>query len=125
MDTIGAPNDRESMLIEKEQEKWRLFAQGDFATIWDLYTDDFINIGWTPTGMVRQNKQEAFDVLSKVRLDQAEIALTDFHVVHVNDRAAIVTYKVAAPFATLFASSVWAERDGDWKTVFYQASTIQ
>jgi hypothetical protein len=46
----------EAALIEKEQEKWRLFGQGDFATVSDLYREDFLNLGWTPTGMVLQDK---------------------------------------------------------------------
>jgi hypothetical protein len=120
-----APKEIEAMLIAKEQEKWRLFAQGDFAMVSALYREDFLNLGWTPTGMVLQNKQDMFAVLAQVPPSQVEIALSDFHVVHGNERAAIVTYKVKAPFGTLFVSSAWAEQAGAWKTVFYQASVGQ
>jgi hypothetical protein len=54
-----------------------------------------------------------------------EITLSDFPVVHGNERAAVVTDKVMAPFGTLFVSSVWAEQAGEWETVFYQASAGQ
>lgn len=114
----------EAALIAKEQEKWRLFGEGDFATVSDLYRDDFLNLGWTPTGMVLQNKEEMLAMLAQVPA-QGEIALSDFHVVHANDGAAVVTYKVTAPFGALFVSSVWAKQAGEWQTVFYQASAGQ
>ncbi len=121
--TMG-PKEIESMLTKKEQEKWDLFAEGDIATASELYADDFINLGFTPTGMVRQNKKEAFDMLAQVPPMPGSISLTDFLVVHGDDRSAVVSYKVAAPFGNLFVSSVWVERNGEWKTVFYQASPI-
>ncbi len=118
------PKEHEAMLVAKEQEKWRLFGQGDFAAVSNLYRDDFLNLGWTPTGMVLQNKEEMLAMLAQVPA-QGEIALSDFHVVHANEGAAVVTYKVTAPFGTLFVSSVWAEQAGEWQTVFYQASAGQ
>lgn len=121
---LSDPQATEAMLIAKEQEKWQLFGQGDFATVSDLYRDDFLNLGWTPTGMVLQNKEEMLTMLAQVPA-QGEIALSDFHVVHANEGAAVVTYKVTAPFGALFVSSVWAEQTGEWQTVFYQASVGQ
>ena len=50
------------------------------------------------------------------------ISLTDFLFVHGDGHSAVISYKVAAPFGNLYVSSVWAERNGEWKTVFYQAS---
>ena len=116
------PQEVESMLIAKEQEKWDLFGQGNFAAASELYADDFINLGFTPAGMVRQNKKETFDMLAQVPSMSGGISLTDFLVVHGDDQSAVVSYKVAAPFGNLYVSSVWAERNGEWKTVFYQAS---
>jgi len=114
----------ESMLIKKEQQKWDLFGQGNIAAASELYADDFVNLGFTPAGMVRQNKKEAFDMLAQVPPMSGGIALTDFLVVHGDSHSAVVSYKVAAPFGNLFVSSVWVERNGEWKTVFYQASPI-
>jgi len=114
--------DIETMLIKKEQQKWDLFGQGNIAAASELYADDFINLGFTPTGMVRQNKKEAFDMLAQVPPMPGGISLTDFLVVHGDDHSAVVSYKVAAPFGNLFVSSVWVERNSEWKTVFYQAS---
>ena len=121
---IMSAKEIESMLIKKEQQKWDLFAQGDFTAASTLYADDFINVGVTPTGMVRQNKKEAFDMLAQIPPMSGGISLTDFLVVHGDDQSAIISYKVAAPFGNLFVSSVWAERNGTWTTVFYQASPI-
>jgi len=116
------PQEIETMLIAKEQQKWDMFSQGNFAAVSELYADDFINVGFTPTGMVRQNKKDAFDMLAQVPPMPGEISLTDFLVVHGDDHSAVVSYKVAVPFGNLYVSSVWVERNGDWKTVFYQAS---
>ena len=120
--TTMSPQEVESMLIAKEQQKWDLFGQGNIATASKLYADDFINLGFTPAGMVRQNKQEAFDMLAQVPPMPGGVSLTDFLVVHGDDQSAVVSYKVAAPFGNLFVSSVWVERNGEWKTIFYQAS---
>lgn len=125
MNSAGAPQDLESLLIHKEQETWRLLAQGQIAALADLYADDFINIGWTPTGMVRQARQDAFAALDTLPRGQAAARLSDLHVLQVNEHTAIVTYKVVAAFATLWATSIWAARDGTWKTVFYQASPLE
>lgn len=119
-----SPQEIESMLVKKEQQKWDLFGQGDIAAASELYADDFINLGFTPAGMVRQNKKEAFDMLAQVPPMPGGISLTDFLVVHGDAHSAVVSYKVAAPFGNLFVSSVWVERNGEWKTVFYQASPI-
>ena len=125
MNPADAPQNLESLLIYKEQEKWRLLAQGQIAALADLYAEDFINIGWTPTGMVRQTRQDAFAALDTLPRGQAAARLSDLHVLQVNEQTAIVTYKVVAPFATLWATSIWAVRDHTWKTVFYQASPLQ
>lgn len=114
----------ESMLINKEQEKWDLFAQGNFTAVSEMYADDFINVGFTPAGMVRQNKEDALAMLSQVPPMPGGISLTDFLVVHGDDNSLVLSYKVSAPFGNLYVSSVWAERNGEWKTVFYQASPI-
>lgn len=119
-----SPQEIESMLIKKEQQKWDLFAQGDMKTVSALYADDFINVGFTPAGMVRQNKQEAFDMLAQVPPMPGGISLSDFLVVHGDDHLAVVSYKVSAPFGNLYVSSVWVERNGEWRTIFYQASPI-
>ena len=121
---IMSAKEIESMLIKKEQQKWDLFGQGDIAAASELYADDFINLGFTPTGMVRQNKKESFDMLAQVPPISGGISLTDFLVVHGDEHSAVVSYKVAAPFGNLYVSSVWAERNGTWTTVFYQASPI-
>src|SRR6478672_371033 len=104
MNSAGAPQDLQSLLIDKEQEKWRLLAQGQIAALADLYADDFINIGWTPTGMVRQTRQDAFAGLDTLPRGQAAARLSDVHVLRVNEHTAIVTYQVVASFATLWAT---------------------
>lgn len=48
--------------------------------------------------------------------------LSDFLVVHPHEGSAVVTYKVTAPWATIYATSVYADRNGEWQTVFYQAT---
>lgn len=114
----------EATLIETEKKKWDTSGEENFLTMANSYADDFINIGLYPTGAMRQNKKEAFEALAKVPppAEGPPPELSDFLVVHPDEGSAIVTYKVTAPWATYYATSVYAERDGTWQTVFYQAT---
>ena len=118
----------ETLLIAAEQQKWDQFAAGGMDLDLSLYADDFINIGYYPTGILRQTKAEAFAPPSDPSMVPPPmvgmIDLSDFIVVHANDGSAIVSYRVTAPFATMYVSSAWALRDGKWQTVFYQASPL-
>jgi hypothetical protein len=118
--------DLDSQLVTMERQKWRALAEGKFGSVADLFAEDFINVAWLPEkGMVRQPRAEALAALAKFPASQEEIPLSDFQLVHATDGAVIVTYKAAAPFGLLFATSVWARRGGEWKTVFYQASVAK
>jgi len=114
----------ESMLIAKEQQKWDMFRAGTFSQVNSLYADDFINVASSPAGTFRQNKQEANTALSSLPPMDGEISLSDFLVVYPDENTAVVSYKVTAFFGNEYATTVWAQREGEWVTVFYQASPI-
>lgn len=123
------PDEVESLLIAAEQQKWDQFAAGGMEDLdLNLYAEDFINIGYYPTGILRQTKAEAFAPPADSSMVPPPmvgmIELSDFIVVHASENAAIVSYKVTAPFGTMYVSSTWALRDGEWQTVFYQASPL-
>ena len=126
MSTTVNTRDLDSQLVTMERRKWQALAEGKFGSVADLYAEDFINVAWLPEkGMVRLPRAEALAALAKFPASRQEIPLSDFQLVHATEGAVIVTYKAAAPFAPLFATSVWVRRNGEWKTVFYQASVAK
>lgn len=122
--TSMSPQEVESMLIAKEQQKWDMFRAGTFSQVTNLYADDFINISVSPAGTFRQNKQESIGTLTSMPPMDGEITLSDFLVVYPDENTAVVSYKVTAFFGNEYATTVWSQRDGEWMTVFYQASPI-
>ena len=120
-ETVMSKEELGAKLIELEKTKWGLNGDENFLTMVDSYADDFVNIGWFPTGAMRLNKEEAFAMVPPPSSGPPP-ELSDFLVVHPHDGSAIVTYKITAPWATVYATSVYADRDGQWQTVFYQAT---
>ena len=118
------PQEIETMLTELEKDKVDKFFAGNFSETQPLFTDDFINVAFNPTGTVRQNKEESAAALAGLPPFDGEYDVTDFQFVHSDDQTVIVSYKTTAPFGSYYATSIWALRDGEWKTVFYQDTPI-
>jgi len=122
--TSMSPQEIESILIAKEQEKWDMFRAGTFSQVSNLYAEDFINISSNPAGTFRQNKQDSIGALASLPPMDGEITLSDFVVIHPNENTAVVSYKITSFFGNEYATAVWSQRDGEWATVFYQGTPI-
>ena len=113
-------NSLEATLIAKERQKWESLKNGQWLSLKDMFAEDCLSIGYEPDGTVKMStRAQAFS--QEGRLPSIEFALSDFKVVWANKDSAVVTYIAAGPIK-LHATSMWAKRGKEWKTVFYQAT---
>lgn len=89
-----------------------------------MFAEDFLSLGYEPDGTVKMTtKAQSFS--RENRLPPGfEFTLSDFKVISANKDSVIVTYVAAGPIK-VHATSVWAKRGREWKTVFYQATMIR
>ena len=114
-------NSLEATLIAKEKRKWDALKNGRWLSLKDMFAEDFISIGYEPDGAVKMSmKAQSFSQENRLP-SGIEFALSDFKVVAANKDSAVITYIAAGPIK-VHATSVWAKRGKEWKTVFYQAT---
>jgi hypothetical protein len=117
----------ESELQRLEAAKWKPSSFASPAAFMDLFAADFVSVEYGADitgGARRKTRAEAF---SGGPLPPADFELSGWQFIHPADGTVIVSYHVRAltfPWQA-YATSVWASRDGKWKTVFYQASTTR
>lgn len=116
----------QEIVIAKEKEIWSGAKDKNVAALVTLFADDYLCIGYSPEGGIwRVSKSELGKLAS---LELQEYVLEDFQVIMADDRVAIVTYRAKGTYAggaafSLYATTVWANRKGDWQAVFYQATS--
>lgn len=114
-------------IIVKETQKWDAIRAGNWSKIEGLYADDYLSVGYAPDLTVsRRTKEEMF---GRAQLGKADFQLSDIKVITTNGDTAVISFIATGvgpgPFGAgfvIYASSVWAKRKGEWKTIFYQAS---
>ena len=118
------PSNLSSDLILKERQKWEALKAGRWLSLSDMFAEEFLSIGYEPDGSVRMTtKAQSFSPDNKLP-PGIDFSVSDFKVVMVGKDSAVVTYTASGPIK-VFATSVWAKRGREWKTVFYQASMIR
>jgi len=114
-------------LVKLEQGKWDPQTLGGPAQFMALFADDFISVEYGTDiagGVQRKSKTEVF---GGPPLPPAKFDLTDWKVLRPSINVVILSYRVTGKSFRwkAFATSVWAQRNGEWKTIFYQASTAK
>jgi hypothetical protein len=115
------------LLAEREQSKADLLfgsaAERQEALAW--FADDYLNIAGAPSGHVERTtlRELAEAVAAWPQFPPGTFVYGDVMVVPVNGY--IVTSLVSGPDwngrqVAAWNTSIWARRDGEWKTVLYQ-----
>jgi hypothetical protein len=111
----------ETALIAKEKQKWEALKNGRWLSLKDMFAEDFLSIGYEPAGTVKMTtKAQSFSQENWLP-PGIEFTLSDFKVVSADKDSAVVTYIATGPIK-VHATSVWAKRGKEWKTIFYQAT---
>jgi hypothetical protein len=116
-----APVSTETELIAKEKGKFDAIKNGTWNDLRDMFAEDYRSIGYRPDGTVRMvNKAQSFAPENKLPVGIGFV-LSEFNVIFADKNSAVVTYLAEGPIK-IHATSVWARRDKEWKTIFYQAT---
>ena len=112
-------------LIGLEAGKWNPASlAGGVASLAGLFAPDFVSVEYGSDfsgGVVRRTLPE---LLAGPPLPPASFELSEWRAIRPSDDVVVLSYRVEGKsFAwKAYAASVWANRGGEWRTVFYQAS---
>jgi hypothetical protein len=93
-----------------------------FGTHNDCFSKDFAAIGYLPDGSVyRTGFSDKISLPKMDSLPAAIFILSGFRVVNASTNVKVISYRANGPL-NLFITTIWAIREREWKTVFYQAT---
>jgi hypothetical protein len=120
------PSEVDSKLEALERSKWAMPPPMIFA----MCGDDFLSVeyGFDAVPRTRRvnmafSKSQEFPPMPE-GMEPPKFELDAFRFVHATPESVVVSYHVKGlsfPFDA-YGTSVWAQRDGKWVTVFYQAT---
>ncbi len=113
----------EAQLLDMERAKWQV-GPPDVAMWERVLADDFVAVEYGPGGLRRASRADVLEQLRSGGLAMRENTVDELRVAFASDEIALVTYRLAldVPLGTFraIATSGWAYRDGEWRTVFHQ-----
>lgn len=115
-------NDVDALLISREQQKWKALSTKSFGAHAEWFAEDFVSIGYLPDASVYRTgfgKQAEFPDMAD--FPAATFELSGFKTVDAAPGVKVLSYQADGP-VNLYATTVWAKRKGQWKSVFYQAT---
>ncbi|WP_197532268.1 nuclear transport factor 2 family protein [Symmachiella macrocystis] len=123
------PNPLQKTLLTQESKLIEAIKQQDQATLKMLLSEETFAVTYDGG---RQTGQEILRSLEHVTI--TSYTVTDVKLVQVSPDVGILTYKFRwkgnhgdkkIPLTTVFATSTWALRDGEWRSVFYQETPVK
>jgi hypothetical protein len=123
-------NEQRAQLVAMETRKWDLIfgtkAQRDTAASW--YDTTFLSVDETGSGIVRSTVTDIRAGMAVFpQLPPGTFTVSAMQVIEPGDGSLLLSYRVSGPGPSggpwsAYAVSEWALRNGQWKTIFYQAS---
>jgi hypothetical protein len=128
---LAAAPGTDAWFAQRERDKWENWNEG--RTPIDLspwFAPGAVNIGYFEKGPARTGIDSASiaaidRIMRTIAPKPGAITLSDFKIVRVGGKGAIVTYLIddkVGPLGHGFVTSVWEKRGDRWLTVFYQAT---
>ncbi len=114
-------------LVRMESAKWDPSSLADPVALLSMFSGDMLSVdpGADLHGGVERRTWA--DLLAYGPLPSWKAKLSDWRVLHPGPGVVLLSYQVSVASERWkgYATSIWARRDGKWKTVFYQVSTAQ
>ena len=112
----------DKLLISREKIKWEALQTKSFGTHREWFAKDFAAIGYLPDASVyRTGFGDKISLPKMDSLPAAVFVLSGFKVVNASGSVKVISYRADGPL-NLYITTVWANRAGEWKTIFYQAT---
>ena len=119
---FGQNNNDDTLLVNREKVKWEALKSRTFAAHNEWFSKEMASIGYLPDASVyRTGFGDNFVFPKMDDLPPSTFILSGFKIVNASNEVKIVSYKADGPLF-LYVTSIWAKRDNEWKTVFYQAT---
>ena len=117
----------EEELIRLETTKWDPASLMHPLELMSLFSDDMLSIDYGTDLKGGAERRNWAEILAFGQPPTWRMKLDGWKVVRPTPDTVVLSYRVTGLTVDwkAFATSVWARRDGKWKTVFYQASTAK
>ncbi len=124
-DETGGTADAE--LIRMESAKWDPASLANPFALMAMFSREMLSVdpGADLQGGVERRTWK--EILAYGPLPGWKVKLGEWRALHPSADVVVLSYKVTGVTVDwkAYATSVWARREGQWKTVFYQASTAK
>ena len=126
---LGADPDPgpDAELMRMETAKWQPASLAHPFELMSMFSDEMLSVEYGSDLHAGAERRTWREILAYGPLPAWTVKLGDWRTLHPSADVVILSYKVTGVSVDwrAYATSVWARRDGRWKTVFYQASTAK
>lgn len=114
-------------LMRMESAKWDPGSLAHPFDLMSMFSDEMLSVEYGADVHGGAERRTWREILAYGPLPAWKVKLGDWRALHPAADVVILSYKVTGVSIDwkAYATSVWARRDGKWKTVFYQASTAK
>jgi hypothetical protein len=117
----------DAQLMRLEATKWQPASLAHPFELMSMFSDEMLSVEYGSDLHGGAERRTWREILAYGPLPAWSVKLGDWRTLHPSPDVVILSYKVTGQSIDwkAYATSVWARRDGKWKTVFYQASTAK
>jgi hypothetical protein len=123
----GPDPNTDAELMRMEATKWQPASLAHPFELMSMFSDEMLSVEYGADLRGGAERRTWREILAYGPLPAWNVKLGEWRTLHPSADVVILSYKVTGVSIDwkAYATSVWARRDGKWKTVFYQASTTK
>jgi hypothetical protein len=117
----------DAQLIRMETRKWDPASLAHPFDLMAMFSDEMLSVEYGADLGDGAQRRTWKEILAYGPLPAWKMQLGEWRAIHASPDVVILSYKVTGVSVEwkAYATSVWARREGRWRTVFYQASTAK
>jgi len=117
----------DAQLIRMETMKWDPASLMHPIDLMSMFSDEMLSVEYGADLGDGAQRRTWKEILAYGPLPAWKMQLGEWRAIHASPDVVILSYKVTGVSVEwkAYATSVWARREGRWRTVFYQASTAK
>jgi hypothetical protein len=124
-DDAGSGTD--AQLIRMEAVKWDPASLAHPLDLMAMFSDEMLSVEYGADLQGGAERRTWREILAYGPLPAWKVKLGEWKAIHASPDVVVLSYKVTGVSVDwkAYATSVWARREGKWRTVFYQASAAK